>query len=145
MSRLVIEVSNIKRRGPAFVYPGRLVSDENGAQRVEVSQTGVLVMDPSEHQDTSLKLTSAQFNAHSYELEGKSEGKYGCDRELKLHAVNLDSGERHPLTFAQAAEIVAENLNDDAAAEADQAKQAAEFAAADKDEDDADEDDGEQV
>lgn len=135
MSKFVIEVSNIKRSGPAFVYPGRLVPvlDAEGkqiGQQVEVSALGILVLDPSEHQDTSVKLTGEQFQKYSYDFEGKTEGKHGCERELALHAVDVETGERQTITFAEALEIIAADLNNDEAAKADQAKQAEEFAKA---------------
>jgi len=142
MPKFVIEVSNVKRRGPAFVYPGRLMPDPaGGPARVEVSALGVLVLDPSENQDTSVRLTSAQFLNYSYEIEGKTHGKYGCDRDLKLHAVDVESGEKLELSYAEALDIVVQGINDDAAAEADQKKQADELAKAalDLEEDEEDE------
>ncbi len=138
MSKFVIEISNIKRRGPAFVHPGKLIEDPaapNG-KRVEVSQTGVLVLDPSEHEDTSIKLTGEQFQSHSYSIEAKTEGKFGCERELALHVVDVETGEKQAISYAEASELVAEKLNDDDAALAEQVRKAAEFDAAAKDDDD---------
>ncbi len=138
MSKFVIEISNIRRRGPVVVHPGKLVEDAAapGGKRVEVSRVGVLVLDPSEHEDTSIKLTGEQFQAHSYSLEAKLEGKHGCERELAAHAVDVETGEKQAITYAEAAEIIAADLNNDEAALADQAKQAAEFDAAAKGDDD---------
>lgn len=141
-SKFVVEVTNVKRRGPAFVMPGRLVTGSDGRPRVEVSASGVLVLDPSEDQPTRVRLTSAQFQEYSYDLEGKSEGKYGCERELQLNAVDVQTGERAVLSYREAAELVAANLNDDAAALEDQAKQAAELAKAASDLEEGEEEDG---
>lgn len=146
MPRFVIEVSNPDRNAPAFVHPGELVPvttlDAHGdrvpvfregqpVMQVQVQATGLLVLDPSGPRETSrIALTSEQFRQFSYDLEGKSEGKYGCDRSIELHAANADTGERMRISYAEAAELVAQSVTDDAAAIADQKKKAAEWAAA---------------
>jgi len=123
MTRFVVEVSNAKRNGPAYVHPGALM---NGG--VCVTATGILVLHPSTDADaTRVQLTAQQFRDYSYDLEGKSAGKFGCAKDVALHAVNPDTGERVPLSFAEARELVEQNLNDDEAALADQAKQEAEI------------------
>lgn len=131
--RFVIEVANAKRNGPAYVHPGELVNGQ-----VAVTAVGILVLFPStDAEDTRVQLTSAQFKAYSYDLEAKVSGKYGCTRDIALSAVNPDTGERKSITFEEAAEIVALDLNDDAAALDDQARQAEEIQALadDRDED----------
>lgn len=136
--RFVVEVANAKRNGPAYVHPGALVKGTDGRQQVAVTATGILVLHPStDHDATRIQFTSQQFRDYSYELEAKSMGRFGCTKDVALSAVNPDTGERLPISFEEASDIVASNLNDDAAALADQAKQEAEIQkmADDRDED----------
>lgn len=126
MPRFVIEVSNPSRYVPAFVHPGELVGGT-----VVAAVTGLLVLDPSGPREVSrIALTAEQFRQYSYDLEGKSAGKYGCEKSIELHAADADTGERMPVTYAEAAELVRERVTDDDAALADQAKKAAEWAQA---------------
>ena len=128
MPRFVIEVSNRKFSGPAYIHPGELVVDANGRKSIQVRAAGILLLHPnSETSPTRVQLTSEQFKQFSYDLEAKSEGKYGCAKEIDLFALDVDKQDRLQLSFAEAADMVASNVNDDEAALADQAKQAAEI------------------
>lgn len=139
MSRFVIEIQNGKYDAPAFVHPGRLIPcTERNAQgeqvpvmrdgkpvmTLSVTATGVLVLHPGTRQNPSaVRVTSEQFREFSYEIEAKAEGKYGCEKEIEIYAVDADTGEKVRYSYAQAAELVEANLNDDAAALADQKRQ----------------------
>lgn len=125
MPRYVIEVSNPNRNAPAFVHPGELVG-----KSVQCAVTGLLVLDPAGREPTRLALTAEQFRQFSYDLEGKSEGKFGCEKSIELHAADPDTGERVQLSFADASELFKKDLIDDAAALENQKKQAAEWAKA---------------
>ena len=134
MSKYVIEVVNIRTDGgPVYVRPN-------------ATGPGMLFLSPNAiDAETRVRITAQQFQDLSYDLEGFSEGKHGVTKQIGLELRNVETGERDRVAFSEAAEMVKAGLNDDAAALADQQRQADEIAKleADKDEDDLAEDENE--
>lgn len=70
-----------------------------------------------------LPVTSEQFKAHAYDIEGHAEGKYGISRpDIQLWVRDTESGERERLSFAEASEFVAKGILSDTAAQELQAQ-----------------------
>lgn len=80
-------------------------------------------------QRTRLPLTPEQFRKFAYDIEAHAEAVHGIwKKDLEIYAVNLTTGEREQVTYAQALQVLAA-IDDEAAAAAleEQAKQRAEL------------------
>jgi hypothetical protein len=66
-----------------------------------------------------IAVTSEQFKAHAYDIEGHAEGKFGINpADVQLWVRDVESGERERVSFAEASSFVATGvLSDDAALE----------------------------
>ena len=64
-----------------------------------------------------LPITSEQFKAHSYDMEGHAEGKFGISHaDIQIWVRDTDSGERERLTFEEARSFVESGVPSDVAA-----------------------------
>lgn len=83
-----------------------------------------------------LPVTTEQFKAHAYDIEGHAEGKFGISKaDIQIWVRDTDSGERERLTFKEARSFVDSGVPSDEAAaalqeEADRAALAARAARA---------------
>ncbi len=113
MSRYVIEVVNTRRDGGPVYLSGLALN---------------LLLTPStDETETRIKITSEQFKLLAYDLEGFEGGKFGVPKQIALYLLDLDTGASERITFEQALKVITGGVNDDAAALADQNKQAAEL------------------
>ncbi len=64
-----------------------------------------------------LAVTSEQFLAHAYDIEGHAEGRFGISvPDVQIWVCDTDSGERERLTFEEARSFVASGVPSDEAA-----------------------------
>src|SRR4051812_28664072 len=77
-----------------------------------------------------IPITTEQFNLLAYDIEGHSEGRYGVKKDLKIHILNVSTGDSEELSFADARLFVDTGVFSDTKAAELQAKQDAEIEAA---------------
>ena len=64
-----------------------------------------------------MAITTEQFKAHAYDIEGHASGKFGISpADIQLWVRDTNSGERERLSFAEASAFVAGGVPDDGAA-----------------------------
>jgi hypothetical protein len=77
-----------------------------------------------------IALTSVQFFAFSYDIEGHAEGKYGVEKDLVIWVKDTATGQDESISFADAVNIIQAGMSSDTEASELQAAKEAEAVAA---------------